>query len=144
MLFRSKMHQRSCRVINSFNNDLCADLEDESVDEAELHMDVETSQNNAELGNVPSLKPGVKLPKNDSEWSTANDYFKQSLDLNEPITGQDSNSKIELLNRVIYDYFATNYGFVSSHKDNEFLQKYKGFTTKQLKKTLKNFKTVQR
>lgn len=103
-------------------------------------MDAETTPNNAELNSVPSLKPGVKRPKNDSEWSTANKYFKLSLDLNQLITAKDFNSNIEMMNNTVYDYLETIYGYVDSHKDSVFVEKHKGFIFKQLKETLKTFK----
>jgi hypothetical protein len=38
------------------------------------------------------------------------DYFKGALQFNDPITMQDVNSKIKLLNDVIYNYLADNFG----------------------------------
>ena len=32
--------------------------------------------------NIPEFKKGLNLPKKDSEWATANDYFKFRIPLN--------------------------------------------------------------
>ena len=48
------------------------------------------------------LKKGIKLPKKESEWATANDYFKFAIPLNGPITTPDLNSSIRHLNDTIY------------------------------------------
>ena len=59
------MHQRSCRVITS--------LEDKAF-EIEEHTDIETGQidNTVDWNSLPSIKAGIKLPKNDAQWQTAN------------------------------------------------------------------------
>ena len=46
---------------------------------------------------IPDLKRGIKLPKSNSEWSTANEYFKFALQANEPITSHDLDSNIKSL-----------------------------------------------
>ena len=84
-----KMHQRSCRVIHGLNNELCADLEEQTADnntEGVLSDDeVATNLSTTENDTIPVLKKGINLPKRDSEWSTANEYFKSCLLLNGPI-----------------------------------------------------------
>ena len=70
-------------------------------------------------GRFPEMKKGIKLPKNDSEWLTANDYFKCALQLSDPITLQDVNSKIKLLNNTIYNYFEDNFGHAETVPDND-------------------------
>ena len=111
----------------------------------------------------PELKQGIKLPKNDSGWQTANDYFKCALQFNDPITMQDVNSKIKLLNDVIYNYFADNFGHNETVPDKSMVAKYKDqprsrvsprphmkalgtrlykdYTVKELKKALQNLKS---
>ena len=84
---------------------------------------------------------GINLPKNDSEWSTANDYFKCALQPNDPITLQDLNSKIKLLNDAIYNYFANNYGHTETVLDKNMVAKYKEYTVKELKKALQNLRS---
>ena len=89
----------------------------------------------------PELKQGIKLPKNYSGWQMANDYFKCALQFNDPITMQDVNSKIKLLNDVIYNYFADNFGHNETVPDKSMVAKYKDYTVKELKKALQNLKS---
>ena len=76
----------------------------------------------------PELKKGVKLLKNDSEWSTANDYFKFALQTHHPIASQGINSKIKLLNDAVYNYSADNYGYCETLPDQNLITKYKEYT----------------
>ena len=86
----------------------------------------------------PELKHGINLLKNYSGWQTANDYFKCALQFNDPITMQDVNSKIKLLNDVIYNYFADNFGHNETVPDKSMVAKYKYYT---VKKALQNLKS---
>ncbi|CAB4005389.1 Hypothetical predicted protein, partial [Paramuricea clavata] len=90
------MHQRSCHVIHGLNNELCADLEEQNADdntEGVLADDeVATNLTTTENETSPVLKKGIKLPKRDSEWSTANEHSKSALPLNGPIKSQDLNT----------------------------------------------------
>ena len=79
------MHQRSCHVINGLNNELCADLE-EQVAENNTQEDLDltggeltANLSSAEYEITPEIKKGIKLPKSDSEWSTANEYLSNLL-----------------------------------------------------------------
>ena len=140
-----KMHQRSCQVIHGLNDELCADLEEQiTTDNSENISENEHNVNDINTVNYesfPELKKGINLPKNDSEWSTANDYFKCALQPNDPITLQDLNSKIKLLNDAIYNYFANNYGHTETVPDKNMVAKYKEYTVKELKKALQNLKS---
>ena len=117
-----KMHQRSCRVILGLNNELRADLDEENND---IYPDdiSNNAQCNSNAGETheefPFLKKGINLPQSDKEWSTANEYFKFALNLNPPISSQDINSFIVLLNDVICNYFADNFGHVESPPDRK-------------------------
>ncbi|CAB4027742.1 Hypothetical predicted protein, partial [Paramuricea clavata] len=128
---------------------LCAGQK--SGSEAAIHamntlFEAENEHNGNDINTVnydsfPELKKGINLPKNDSEWSTANDYFKCALQPSDPITLQDLNSKIKLLNDAIYSYFANNYGHTETIPDKNMVAKYKEYTVKELKKALKNLKS---
>ena len=48
-----------------------------------------TNLNIVENKTFPVLKKGINLPKKDSEWETANGYFKSVLFLNGPIKSRD-------------------------------------------------------
>ena len=139
-----KMHQRSCRVILGLNNELRADLDEENnnICPDDISNNVQCNSNAGETHEeFPFLKKGINLPQSDKEWSTANEYFKFALNLNPPISSQDISSSIVLLNDVIYNYFADNFGHVESPPDKLLVEKYKNHTTKELKKTLKHLKS---
>jgi hypothetical protein len=89
---------------------------------------------------VQFLRKGKKLPKRDSEWSTANKHLKSALLLNGPIKSQDLNTSIQVLNDVIYNYFADNFGHTETIPDKNLINKYKDHTVKNLKKALRNLK----
>ena len=140
-----KMHQRSCQVIHGLNDELSADIEeqittDNTTDPPETYShSIDTDITNDE--SLPELKQGINLPKNDSGWLTANDYFKCTLQLYDPIRLPDVNSKIKLLNDVIYNYFADNFGHNETVPDECMVDKYKECTVKELKKALQNLKS---
>ena len=140
-----KMHQRSCQVIHGLNDELSADLEEQiTTDNTADTPENDNSINDIDMTNdesFPELKHGINLPKNDSGWQTANDYFKCALQFNDPITMQDVNSKIKLLNDVIYNYFADNFGHNETVPDKSMVAKYKDYTVKELKKALQNLKS---
>jgi hypothetical protein len=139
------MHQRSCRVIHGLNNELCADLEEQNADdntEGVLADDEVTNLTTAENETSPVLKKGIKLPKRDSEWSTANEHFKSALLLNGPIKSQDLNTSIQVLNDAIYNYFADNFGQTETIPDKNLINKYEDHTVKNLKKALRNLKST--
>ena len=101
-----KMHQRSCRVIHDLNTELYSDLQGNFETENIPDMD-QRNQNEASTANnqsIPNVKRGIKLPKSNLQWSTANDYFKFSLQTNQPITSQDLDSNIMVLNNIICEY----------------------------------------
>ncbi len=118
-----KMHQRSCRVIHGLNDELLTDLEQQSTENSTDSFNSSTVEendamaNDASNQNFPVLKKGIKLPQNDVEWSTANNYFKFALELNAPIRAQDLSSSILQLNNVVYNYFADNFGHAEKIPD---------------------------
>ena len=87
---------------------------------------------------IPHIKKGIKLPKSNFQWSTANDYFKFKLQSNQPITSQDLNTSKKLLNDIIYDYFADT----CSSPENSLVKNYKDCTIKDLKKAPKTLKST--
>ena len=142
-----KMHQRSCRVIHGLNDELLTDLEQQSTENSTTNTsthstceETDVMENSASDQNFPVLKKGVKLPKSDAEWSTADSYFKFELRLNAPIRIEDLSSSITLMNDVVYNYFADNFGYVEKIPDKELVNKYKDQTVKALKKCLKQLK----
>jgi len=133
-----KMHQRSCRIVLDLNNELTADILEQHTDSIDYSTTDELSINDfIANGTSPDLKQGINLPKNDDEWLTANLFFKSDLP---PITSDDIGSNIKQLNDVVYNYFQTNYGNVKTN-DSAFIDKYKNYSTKDLKKALKILKS---
>ena len=78
-----KMHQRSCRTIhglsgdsNTIENQHSPDNKNADNENVDIGMLLEQSE-------TPFIKKGVKLPKNNTQWSEANMFFKENLPLNE-------------------------------------------------------------
>ena len=71
-----KMHQRNCRVIHGLNDELLADLEEQSTkDSANTSVystaeDTDNMANNIKNQSFPVLKKGINLPKSDADWLT--------------------------------------------------------------------------
>ena len=140
-----KMHQRSCRVIMGLNKELLENVfeQEESNNNCAGDLDdIDTTSvyNTNQEEEYPELKKGINLPKTNSEWLTANEHFKFSLMSNPPITSDDLNTSIKLLNDTIYTYFAGNFGFVERLSDKLLNDKYKIHNIKDLKKALKLLK----
>ena len=140
-----KMHQRSCRLILGLSTELYADIEEQSNFKAENIPEMDqcsANETSTEVNqNIPDLKRGIKLPKKNLQWPTANDYFKIALESHQPITSQDLNSDIKVLNNIICEYFAQNFEYADSSPDNSLADKYKDYTVKNLKKALKCLKS---
>ena len=105
------------------------------------HKKICHNTTNEHVEKYPQLKSGINLPKSDSEWLTANEYFKFTLSLNAPIRNADLNSPISILNNTIYNYIAENFGYVESLPDKSLKEKYENYNVKNLKKALKTLKT---
>ena len=89
---------------------------------------------------VPEINPGIKLPKSNEEWNTANAYFK-SIFLNIKIQPNSLDSTIKYVSDSIYNYFKATCGTVNSvNQSNEFYSKYKDLTAKVLKQKLRKLK----
>ena len=131
-----KAHHRSCRTIESINHAPSDALIGNT--EAANFESTDEDINDLLLENAPTLKQGVKLPRNDADWDTANSYFHATLPIHE--INKDNLDKIVLkLHNQIYDYFASRFGTIESHS-KEALAKYSKFTKTNLKKELRNLK----
>ena len=137
-----KMHQRSCQVIFGLNSELLENVFDETECNNVDSEDIEhtETQNCSEHNEYPELRKGINLPKSNSEWLTANEYFKFSVLSNAPIKSQDLNASIKLLNTTICNYFAENFGYVERLLDDSLYYKYDNYSIKDLKKALKELK----
>ena len=56
-----KMHQRSSRDIKSLTDEACDVLEETE------NIDTDQNLNSVEFDSMPTLKPGIKLPKSDDQ-----------------------------------------------------------------------------
>ena len=110
--FRS--HQRSCRAYAALAPDLTSGINSTGAPSAS------TSASQDHSTSLPSTSPtreqptillGVKLPKTPLRWLEGNAYFASLSALRAPIS--DINSYTSLLQKSIYEYFATNYGQIS-------------------------------
>ena len=72
---------------------------------------------------------------------TANGQQLTIVRSNDPIRSQDANSKIKLLNEVIYNYFADNFGHTKTVPDKDMAVKYNKYTVNKLKKALRSLKS---
>ena len=91
---------------------------------------------------MPNIKRGIKLPKSDDQWSTANLFFLNAL----PISGINSsnlNESIQILNATIYSYFEENFGYSDEVYNEELINKYKDMPKRSLKTNLKFLKQTQ-
>ena len=84
----------------------------------------------------PDFRKGIKLPRSPSQWTTANEFFKLTFS-NYLITAHDLNNNITTMTTVVYNY---NFGFANKTNSAQYERKYRTFTTKDLKKTLKKLK----
>ena len=130
-----KMHQRSCRFIAGLNEEI-ATMDDERSEEGEIDIGESMPPEH------PELKPGIKLPKSDSEWANSDLFFGAELAM-DCMNDFNINDVIYDMSNKVYNYFADNFGIIQRTKDggpNDLLLKYKEFSKQQLKQELKNLK----
>ena len=101
-------------------------MQDECVSEESDEERNEEEQINSVKERV--LK-GIKLSKNKDQWNIANDFFKVALPVNDPIENIDDS--VQTLQRIIYNYFKSNYGNVGSNIE-EFSNTYDNMSRNQL------------
>ena len=138
-----KRHQRSCRTIKSFSEDIINDLQaNYNSDSNNGHFEVNESQLDELNEDSPQLKSGVKLPNSQEDWKLANDFFHAHLPIDN-ITNENMNEIVNNFNNTVYSYFKENYGLKSdiADLDKELKEKYKSHSKTQLKSALKRLKT---
>ena len=104
------LHRRSCFVENNVGtlSDLFVEINSSDraiVDEVSTGMPSPVF-----VSPKPSLLVGVKLPRTQSEWDRANEYFSTQLNTSRELG--DLNMEIAHLNRMMWAYFNDNYGQV--------------------------------
>ena len=130
-----KMHQRSCRVIKGLENETFESLESNDIDTGQ------TACNAIDWDSLPNVKPGIKLPKRDLDWQSANNYFAAAM----PISGivkSKIDDTLNVMNSVIYDYFRDNFGTLEDSNTSHLIEKYKDCSTNSLKSKLKYLKKI--
>ena len=91
---------------------------------------------------MPVIKPGIKLPKTDSQWKTANDYFRAMLPMS-MIDPKNIGDSILKMNEVLYNYFKNTYGIVDTIYQATWKDKYEPMQKKDLKSCLRTLKRNQ-
>ena len=128
-----KTHQRRCRAIVGLHGNLYEELEEDVASNEDI-----VEQQPTEPGGV-EIKPGIRLPKSDNEWQTANEYFRAHLGGVE-IDSQNIESVVENLNTKIYNYFERTCGLVGKECHSDLQAKYDCYSVKELKKQWKSLK----
>ena len=128
------LHRRSCFVENNVGtlSDLFVEINSSDraiVDEVSTGMPSPVF-----VSPKPSLLVGVKLPRTQSEWDRANEYFSTQLNTSRELG--DLNMEIAHLNRM-WAYFNDNYGQV---KPRSKFNQYNTMSKSKLKKILRNLK----
>ena len=85
------------------------------------------------------VRPGIHLPKSETQWKTANLFFQVSLPLHEVSNGL--NAACKKLPITIYEYFQRECGIVNKTQyTDEWNAKYCNLSKNQLKTALRNLK----
>ena len=129
-------HKRSCHVLD------IPDLK--SLYEVSLQGtsdDIEESNEEDEEIDLDklSLLTGVKLPKRDSDWQIATDYFKIMVEP-ETLPNENINTYVLRLQETIHSYFKEQYGNLGDTQSHELYQRYGSGTESKLKKNLRDLK----
>ena len=123
-----KLHHCSCRVVQCLGDISVDDIHVDSNDNNGVDNTVPTNVTNI----MPVIKPGIKLPKTDSEWKTANDYFHAMLPMS-MIDPKNIGDSILKMKEVLCDYFTNTYGIVDTIHQTIWKDKYEPKQKKDLK-----------
>ena len=89
-------------------------------DNEEIFGDQSESTVNVNLAEDTIIKQGIKLPKSESEWKTANSIFHANLPIEDMNTDGDFNDIATNFGKTVYDYFKNEYGIVREDEVNDF------------------------
>ena len=134
-----KMHQRSCRVISDLEGEVFESIE-EDITGSYNNDDASGDDNTTNI--LPVIKPGIKLPKSDEHWKTANLHFINSLPISD-LKSSCINTSIITMNETIYDYFYDNFGHSEDFVTDQIIEKYMDSLKRSLKTALKYLKQSQ-
>ena len=101
----------------------------------------ESNEENEEMDSDKlSLPTGVKLPKRDSDWQIANEYFNTMVGP-ETLKNENINTYVSLqLQGTILSYFKEQYSNVGDTHSHELYQRYGSVTKWKLKKNLRSLR----
>ena len=85
---------------------------------------------------IPTIKPGINLPKSNYDWKLANDFFTALLPVSE-VVGSAINTVVSSINSTIHDYFHENFGSLENTDSMHFVGKYTDSSIPMLKSTLR-------
>ena len=128
------LHRRSCFIQN--NNELAVLF---AMGDSHERGDVGTGVGEAVSQGLQQEKypllSGVKLPRSESDWNRANDYFRIQIDTSRDLG--DLNAEISYMNKVVWSYFKDTCGLVKAvSKFNH----YNSMSKSKLKKCLRELK----
>ena len=138
-----RAHERSCPVLKSLMKSSTDQATQPSA--AAAHPPAQADDDITTSPRPPptfQVKPGLKLPKTNDQWTEANLFFKLHLSsyLSKPFANLDADvSKIQ---DEVYEYFATTWGTVTAENDSDFSSKYKDKSIASLQKSLKRLKNM--
>ena len=134
------MHQRNCRAIKDLHGEPFEGMQEAMSEHIDHNIDFELdAQYECKVANI---KRGIKLPKSDEQWSTANLYLLTALPISE-INSSKLNESIQILNATIYSYFQENFEYSDEVYSKERIRKYKDMAERLFKSNLKVLKQTQ-
>ena len=132
-----KMRQRICRVIQGLS-----DITHENVQgRFGRSRGNETPAANNISTELPAIKLGVKLPKSDSQWESANEYFRAFLPIS-MINPSNIGDAITKMNETMYNYYKNNFEASKTHQST-LIGKYQTMTKHELRLCLRSLKMNQ-
>ena len=78
------------------------------------------------------MKPGIKLPKTETDWKEADTYFKSVLHAGDIISVSNINITVKKMNSIIYEYFVKNFRTIDKKQlEDKLKEKYKDYGKQQ-------------
>ena len=92
-----RRHQRSCRVLQGIGTELEDFMQNNEEELSNNDLEIE------QKGVVPDVKQGIKLSTSESQWKSANDFFRAALPLSS-INGDSLGDNIERFHETIIHF----------------------------------------
>ena len=86
----------------------------------EIFGDQSENTANVNLAEDTIIKTGIKLPKSEPKWKTANSFFHSNLRIEDMNTDGDFDDIAANFGKTVYDYFRNEYGIVREDEVNDF------------------------